>query len=105
MQQTHVVAELKQLHSPDVRSLREFCPSGPFGILVQAMIGPAGIDGEESFDVVLCTPEWLGSHMAREPMPGRHYLFVSHYNYARKRFFMNSADPAAAHHGGMLQKN
>src|SRR5450631_390127 len=42
MQKDTVEAELKKLHSPDVSDLRRFRPVGPFGILVQAMVGPQG---------------------------------------------------------------
>ena len=46
-------AELKFLFSPDADPLESFVPSGPFGILVMAMIGPAGQEGHESFDFML----------------------------------------------------
>jgi hypothetical protein len=50
-------AELKRLHSPDVIDLNAFRPNGPFGFLLQAMVGPQGAEGDEAFDVVVCTPE------------------------------------------------
>ena len=56
-------AELKSLHSPDADPLRDFAPVGPFGLLVQAMIGPHEQEGYESFDFMLCTPEWFASNM------------------------------------------
>lgn len=53
-------AELKSLHSPDI-DLDTFRPDDPskFGFLLQAMIGPEGEDGAESFDIQVCTPQWL----------------------------------------------
>lgn len=74
-------AELRRLHSPDTSSLPEFRPNGPFGIAVQAMVGPAGQDGEESFDFVLCTPDWLSENLSNPFTLGRHFLFVHKYNY------------------------
>jgi len=63
-------------------------PSGPFGILVMAMIGPAGQEGHESFDFMLCTPEWFSSDMREETKMGRHYLFVRDFDYARLEKFV-----------------
>ena len=58
-----VRAELKALHSPDVLDLVGFQPQQSFGFLLQAMIGPLGADGEESFDIMVCTPEWFSAEM------------------------------------------
>ena len=30
-----------------------------FSLLARMIVGPPGAPGEESFDVTLCTPEWL----------------------------------------------
>lgn len=40
-------AKLKRLHSPDIYDLRAFIPEEPdkFGFLLQAMIGPEGLEG------------------------------------------------------------
>ena len=81
-----MIAELKRLHSPDVHDLRSFVPetSDNFGLLLQAMIGPKGTEGEEAFDIQVCTPKWLMDH--HEPTDvvlGRHYLIVFGYDYDR----------------------
>jgi Immunity protein 8 len=48
---------------------------------VQAMVGPLGLKGEESFDILVCTPDWFAANMKDEIVFGRHYLFVKNYNY------------------------
>lgn len=74
-------AALRRLHSPDVQKLSEYRPDGPFGILIQAMIGPAEEIGEESFDFVLCTVDWFAARMRAPLVLGRHYVFVKQYDY------------------------
>jgi hypothetical protein len=86
-----VRAEVKRLHSPDVHDLSTFAPEDPdnFGILVQVMAGPAGEQGEESFDVVVCTPSWLSDQLGPADIRmGRHYLLVKQYDYVRLRRFV-----------------
>jgi hypothetical protein len=81
-------AALRFLHSTDADPLRDFLPDGPFGIPVQAMIGPANGPGAESFEFMLCTPEWFGSNMKDDIALGRHYLFVKEFNYTRLEKFV-----------------
>ncbi|QOZ29920.1 hypothetical protein XH93_25670 [Bradyrhizobium sp. CCBAU 51753] len=81
-------AELKSIFSPDADPLEDFLPMGSFGILVMAMIGPAGEAGAESFDFVLCTPEWFSANTSGEFTIGRHYLFVRDFDYARLKEFV-----------------
>lgn len=75
-------AELKNMHSPDV-DLDSYWPDDPenFGFLLQAMIGPEGQDGEESFDLQVCTPDWLKSNYSKKDIvSGRHILIVFSYD-------------------------
>jgi hypothetical protein len=77
-------AEIRYLHSPDVEDLKSFQPEMPdtFCILVQAMIGPSGLPGEESFDFLVCTPKWLAKELETTGrIWGRHYLFVKRYSF------------------------
>jgi len=77
-------AELKRLHSPDVDGpLEAFVPVDDrnFGFLLQIMAGPEGEEGEESFDVVVCSPAWLDRKLRAEPFVGRHHLFMRKYQY------------------------
>jgi hypothetical protein len=77
-------AELRRLHSPDAWDLRRFTPGDPevYGILVQAMVGPKGAEGEESLDFTVCTPAWLAQELSAMGYQfGRYYLFLPRYNY------------------------
>jgi hypothetical protein len=79
-----VRAELKFLHSPDADPLNEYQPTGDFGILVQAIIGPQSEEGEESFDFMVCTTGWFATDRLTSPgamASGRHVLFVNKYDY------------------------
>jgi Immunity protein 8 len=76
-------AVLRRLHSPDAPDMSSYVPEDPdrFAILVQAMIGPEGDEGEESFDFLVCTPEWLADRVADEGHEfGRHHLIVARYD-------------------------
>lgn len=79
-------AALKGLHSPDIEDLTKYCPKSPekFCFLLQAMVGPASQEGAESFDIVVCTPQWLAEHCKYdEVLVGRHHLIVMEYNFGR----------------------
>lgn len=79
-------AELKRLHSPDIYDLEHYQPKNPenFGFILQAMVGPEGMEGEESFDIEICTPRWLeDTYSIKEIIIGRHHLIVREYNYHR----------------------
>lgn len=53
-------AVLRSAHSADV-DLATYVPADPAddGVWVRLIVGPAGGPGEESFDVLVCTPLWL----------------------------------------------
>lgn len=83
-------AAIKRFHSPDV-DLENYQPDDPFdaGALVQMMVGPAEGIGEESFDVVVCTPRWLSALVRDEgPVVGRHHLVVESWDWPRIRLFL-----------------
>jgi hypothetical protein len=54
-------AVLKGLHSIDIADLENFAPheEDNFGFVLRAMLGPMNREGEESFDITVCTPKWL----------------------------------------------
>lgn len=79
-------AELKRVHSPDIDDLKNYKPENPkhFAFLLQAMIGPQGMDGEESFNIEVCTPQWLEeTYDVEDVVIGRHHFIVREYNYER----------------------
>lgn len=72
-------ANLKRLHSPDVDDLKQFSPKNPkdFAFLLQIFVGVEGSDGEDSFDLQVCTPAWLERECKRVGVvSGRHRLIV-----------------------------
>jgi len=79
-------AELKRLHSPDVENLITYIPDDPdsFSFLLQTFVGPKGEEGEEAFDIEVCTPAWLSENYREEDIViGRHLLIVFNYDYER----------------------
>ena len=84
--------QLRRLHSPDVFNLSAYAPESPrcFSFLLQVMAGPENGDGEESFDVLVCTPEWLSrTHDQSSMVIGRHHLVVFEYNHERLHEFLD----------------
>jgi hypothetical protein len=81
-----VKAVLRGTHSPDILDLPTYKPENPdsFGFLLQLFIGPEDGDGYESFDVMICTPQWLSEQHGKEDIViGRHHMIVFEYNYQR----------------------
>lgn len=76
-------AEIKYYHSPDVENLEKYKPekSDNFCFLLQVMAGPEGVDGEESFDITVCTPKWIMDNNKGEIIIGRHFLITPEYNW------------------------
>jgi hypothetical protein len=84
---------LKYLHSPDVLDFSSYHPEEDdnFGFLLQAMIGPEGTEGEESFDIMVVTPKWLQKRVAEvDIFLARHYLIVREYDMNLIRKFINN---------------
>ena len=82
-----MIPKLKAVYSPDIANLEMYCPDDPkvFGFLLQMNIGPnADEAGEETFDVMVCTPDWLKEQYHHDDIiVARHYLIVFEWNYQR----------------------
>jgi Immunity protein 8 len=73
------------LLSPDPRTLSGDPASFAFG--VQLLIGPAGGLGEESFELTVCSPEWLAERCkSGEPVSGLHHVVVGWDIYDERAF-------------------
>ena len=84
-------AELRFLDSPRADPIENYKPEGPFGLFVQAFVGPYGDRGEESFGFTVCTPDWFASeHLrARKSLAiGRHFIFVDEFDYTALEKFV-----------------
>ncbi len=79
-------AKLKSWYCPDIENLSNYSPAQPdnFCFLFRAMVGPTEREGEESFDIQVCTPQWLLSNMKeKDIICGRHFLITLEYNFDR----------------------
>ncbi len=60
-------AILKDLHSLELEDhLEQYRPDDPanFGTWVRLMIGPEDEPGSESFNLLICTPDWLKEELS-----------------------------------------
>lgn len=79
-------AIIKNVHSPDALDVGTYEPKDPenFNMLFQFLIGPADSEGEESFDIEVCTPKWiLTNHNKEDVVFGRYKIIVLEYNFQR----------------------
>jgi hypothetical protein len=84
-------AEIRSFSSPNVDDSEHYTPPAQdnFGFVLQMIARHQGSLGEESFDMMVCTPQWLAAH--HEPdaiVMARHYLIVFGYDWARLRAFI-----------------
>jgi len=83
-------ATIISIHSPDIDSLEGYKPPGrEFAVFLQLLIGPKGGSGEESFDLQVCSPEWIKRQAL--PMMGRHLLIASRFDFREISSFLHSA--------------
>ena len=78
-------AKLKEIYSIDTPiPLEKFRPVDPgnFVLSITLMIGLEETDGRESFDMHVCTPDWIKEQCAQDTYVwGRHTLVVLEYNF------------------------
>lgn len=76
-------AVLRRLHSPDVADLTSWTPDGDsWQLLVQAILGPDDGPGEESFDVVVCSPQVVANWATADGRWwGQYTLVVTRWDY------------------------
>lgn len=61
------------------------------GVWIRMTVGPLGGQGNESFDVLICTPEWLRKTIRAEgPQIGRHRLVMEPLDLAEAREFLRT---------------
>ena len=78
-------ARLKHLLDDDLDRLSTDEPS-EFVYLAQMLVGPSDGPGEESFDVVVCTPEWLAAQARQNGglFNPRHHLVVNFETFDKR---------------------
>jgi hypothetical protein len=76
------------LKSLDLEPAPSVLPDDPaeFSILARMIVGPPDTPGEESFDVTVCTPEWLAKACSQAGgfYSARHHLVVSYDEFNQR---------------------
>lgn len=79
-------AVIKAIISPDIEDLRAYAPADHenFSLFLQLIVGTDDGEGGESFNVVVCTPDWIKQNLRKdEILVGRNHLIVREYDYDR----------------------
>jgi hypothetical protein len=77
------VLSVLTIESEPVESLTVADPLD-MGEWLRVMAAPEGSPGEESFDLIVCTPRWLEREVDRRgPIVGRHHLIVREWDPAQ----------------------
>ena len=79
-------ATLKEMYSIELPGkLEEYLPAHPenVGLSIRLIVGPEGNDSGESFDLLVCTPDWINEQFTQvSSIWGRHMLIVPRYDHA-----------------------
>ena len=76
-------AALKSVSTIDGDDPSNFRPETDcFSIWLRLYVGPSGEEGSESFDVCVCSPDWLARQSESDGfVMGRHHLVVNAYSF------------------------
>lgn len=76
-------AALRHILSFDVQDVASWAPpTAEFAIGLRLLVGPEGEEGEESFDLTVCSPGWLEARVRNESVyDARHHLVVMTFDY------------------------
>lgn len=83
-------AEIKAFYSADV-DVATYTPADTAndGVWVRMICGPHGQPGEESFDVLVCTPAWLSRKATTEgQFIGRHLLIQNRFDLSAAESYL-----------------
>ena len=77
-------AAIKHISTIDGGDASKYQPAAAdtFSVTLRLLIGPEDAVGEESFDMIVCSPSWLETELARDGfVVGRHRLIVRRYDF------------------------
>ena len=77
-------AALRRIYTIDGDDPTNYTPDEPdrFAVVLRMFVGSSPGEGEESFDVTVCTPLWLQEACDRDGFVlGRHLFVVQAYNF------------------------
>lgn len=92
-----MVSEVKNMISPDIIDFKNYWPENEksFSFLISVLVGPKGELTTESFDILVCTPQWiLNKYEENEMLLGSNKLIVFKFDLEKilvrvKKLFEN----------------
>lgn len=83
-------AAIRAITSHDVHDLQSWRPSSDdFALNVRLLVGPEDSPGEESFDITVCSVEWVRRRVAIEgQVDPRHHLIVDKFDWPRLHTYL-----------------
>lgn len=85
-------AQIRSMRSPDADLENHVLDDAEdFGLLIEIDVGSVGEFGDDTFQVMVCTPKWLAAQVHEHgPLTGRHYVIVEKYHFPTIRDFLTS---------------